>query len=139
MLAHEAWMMINLLKAITSISNHFTMIGRYFMKQYGHLVVLLIRAMSFDINKFTILLKKYVITQNSLLSCSTSLDREVSSNIQDFIKMLEEISKLNEALLQVYLGKYFYKYLPDLTEPNWINTNSKDFDTLFALWKQITH
>lgn len=53
--------------------------------------------------------------------------------------MLEEISKLNEALLQVYLGKYFYKYLPDLTEPNWINTNSKDFDTLFALWKQITH
>jgi hypothetical protein len=48
---HEAWMLINLLKLAASISNGFTVIGRYFLSSYGHLVVLLTKALARDINK----------------------------------------------------------------------------------------
>jgi hypothetical protein len=61
--------------------------------------------------------------QNYLLSCSSS--EEEYSTIEEFIKMLEEISGINEYLMQIYLGKYFYNYLKELNEPMWVGTNSK--------------
>ena len=47
---HEVWMMTNLLRTITSITAQFTNIGRYYMKQFGHLVILLSKTFSRDIN-----------------------------------------------------------------------------------------
>lgn len=35
------------------------------------------------------------------------------------------MSKLNESLIEMYLGKYFFKYVLDLPEPIWFNTTSK--------------
>jgi hypothetical protein len=49
---HEAWMMINLLKMITSVTNNFTMIGRYYIRSYGYLVVVLTKALSRDIRLY---------------------------------------------------------------------------------------
>jgi hypothetical protein len=45
--------------------------------------------------------------------------------------MLEEISKLNEDLYTVYLGKYYARYLLDVPEPKWIIANSKQFDGVY--------
>lgn len=45
--------------------------------------------------------------------------------------MMDEINNLNETLIQIYLGKYFYNDLQHLEMPVWINTNSKEFDTIF--------
>jgi hypothetical protein len=38
--------------------------------------------------------------------------------------MIDEINNLNETLIQIYLGKYFYDDLQHFEQPNWINTNS---------------
>jgi hypothetical protein len=37
----DVWRSINTLKAISTITFHFTAIGRYYKKVYGHLVILL--------------------------------------------------------------------------------------------------
>ena len=47
--------------------------------------------------------------------------------------MLNEISHLNETFLQVYLGKYFFSLLQHIDQPEWINTNSSEFDTIFKI------
>lgn len=47
--------------------------------------------------------------------------------------MLNEISHLNETLFQVYLGKYFFALLQHIDQPEWINTNSSEFDTIFKI------
>jgi hypothetical protein len=51
---------VNLLKMIVSITNHFTMIGRYFMRPYGQLVVLLSKTLSRDIDNLVIASSQYV-------------------------------------------------------------------------------
>jgi hypothetical protein len=35
--------------------------------------------------------------------------------------------------MQVYLGKYFFKEMRMFEQPEWINPNSSDFDTIFKL------
>lgn len=135
---HEAWMMINLLKTITSVTNQFTMIGRYYIRSYGYLVVLLTKALSRDIRMYIEATGRYVTTKNCILSCSSSINAEHKMEIEEFIKMLEEITKLNDQLLGVYLGKYFFEQLQDIPEPKWINTNSTQFDTIFKLRKVLT-
>ena len=45
-------MTINLLRMISSITTNFTMIGRYYMRSYGYLVVLLSKTLSRDILGF---------------------------------------------------------------------------------------
>ena len=45
---------------IVSITNHFTMIGRYFIRPYGHLVVLLSKTLSRDIDNLVIASSQYV-------------------------------------------------------------------------------
>jgi len=47
-----AWHLINLLRSVTSFTNHFVMIGRYFMKDYGPLIVLLTEALNNDLIKY---------------------------------------------------------------------------------------
>ena len=62
-------MMVNLLKAISSITFHFTNIGRYYMKPYGHLIVLLSKTLSRDISHLVEATGKYVYSQSSILNC----------------------------------------------------------------------
>lgn len=66
------------------------------------------------------------------------MNEEHKMEIEEFIKMLEEITKLNDQLLAVYLGKYFFEQLQDIPEPKWINTNSSQFDTIFKLRKVLS-
>jgi hypothetical protein len=54
---------------IPPFSRHFTIVGRYFMNNYGYLIVLLIQTIQADIKVFMGLLKNYVIAQNHILSC----------------------------------------------------------------------
>lgn len=63
--------MINLLRMITSISVHFTMIGRYYIKAYGQLIVLLIRTLSRDIHLFISLLARFVDYKQKLAVLGT--------------------------------------------------------------------
>jgi hypothetical protein len=42
----EAWSVVNLLKMVVAVSGNFTMIGRYYIKAYGHLVVVLSKALA---------------------------------------------------------------------------------------------
>lgn len=66
--SHEAWMLINYLKLVTSISINFTMIGRYFMTSYGALVVLLTKTLARDINKIMGFLSSFVSQENCKLA-----------------------------------------------------------------------
>jgi hypothetical protein len=54
------WQLINLLRSVTNFTNHFIMIGRYFMKEYGALVVFLTEAITKDLIKYMNLLRNYV-------------------------------------------------------------------------------
>lgn len=49
--------------------------------------------------------------------------------------MLEEISKLNDVLYPIFLGKYFVRYLLDVPEPRWIVSNSREFDAIYRAQK----
>jgi hypothetical protein len=40
------------------------------------------------------------------------------------VRLLEEIEDLNERLLPVYFGKYFFESMRDVAEPRWLNINS---------------
>ena len=48
----SAWHLINLLRSVTSFTTHFVMIGRYFMKDYGPLIVLLTEALNNDLVRY---------------------------------------------------------------------------------------
>ncbi len=79
-------MLINFLKLSTSISNGFTVIGRYFLSSYGHLVVLLTKALARDINKIMPLLALFVNRENDRLS--TGIEGNIRS-IEEFVRLLE--------------------------------------------------
>lgn len=55
------------------------------------------------------------------------------NEIAEFMKMMDEINNVNETLIQIYLGKYFYDDLQHLQLPVWINTNSREFDAIFKI------
>lgn len=57
---HEAWSVVNLLKMVVSVSGNFTMIGRYYIRSYGYLVVLLTKALSNCVRTFLDILSKHV-------------------------------------------------------------------------------
>lgn len=81
-------MLINLLKMSASISNGFTVIGRYFLSSYGHLVVLLTKTLARDINKIMPILALFVNRENSRLS---TVIAGVDSNIgvfDEFVRLL---------------------------------------------------
>lgn len=67
-----AWQLVNLLRGITGITGHFVMIGRYFMREYGGGVVLLVGALSKDIALYMDVLRDYVKKQNCVLCCSSA-------------------------------------------------------------------
>lgn len=46
------WKMINILRNVTDFTVHFTTIGRYFMKDYGNLVISMIEILNKDVNLF---------------------------------------------------------------------------------------
>lgn len=62
-------MIINLLKTITGFSHHFTIIGRYYMKDYGYLVILIMRVLSKDIIILSDCLRNLAFHQNCILTC----------------------------------------------------------------------
>lgn len=90
---HEAWMLINLLKLVVSVTAGFTVIGRYFLNAYGHLVILLTKALARDINKIMPSLAAYVFRENERLTACREARREAT---EEFVRLLEEISELNE-------------------------------------------
>ena len=65
--------MTNLLRTITSITAQFTNIGRYYMKPYGSLVVLLSKSLSRDISHLVLATGNYVESQSSLYNCLSKL------------------------------------------------------------------
>lgn len=126
------WRLINLLRSITGIGGNFVMIGRYFMRDYGGAMVLLASALSKDILLYMNALNKYVRSQNYALYCYTKNVGEV----QEYVSVLNELTILNEQLMHIYLGKYFFKALKDLQQPEWINPNSAEFDIIFKVAKR---
>jgi hypothetical protein len=130
---HEAWGMLNLLRTIGSISSQFTLLGRYYMRSYGHLVVLLSKALSRDISNLVEASSKYVGAQNHLLSCLNVVQEGREEELRELVQMLQEISLLNEQLLPLYFGKYFFESMREVPEPRWVNTSSEEYDTLFKV------
>jgi hypothetical protein len=65
---HEAWMLVNFLKLAISVTGGFTVIGRYFLSSYGHLVVLLTKALARDINRIMPLVGAFISKENDRLS-----------------------------------------------------------------------
>lgn len=55
-----AWHLINLLRSVTSFTNHFVMIGRYFMKDYGPLIVLLTETLNNDLIRYMECLNRFI-------------------------------------------------------------------------------
>lgn len=49
------------------------------------------------------------------------------------MNLMKELTSINEELMQVYLGRYFYREFKDLKQPQWVNTNCSEFDTIFKI------
>lgn len=97
---HQIWSILNLLKTIASIANQFTMIGRYFIRQYGELVVLLSKTLSRDVDNLVVASNVFVRG-----AASTVVGEEEQAQ---FGRLLEEIGVVNEKLMTLYFGKYFF-------------------------------
>lgn len=65
-------------------------------------------------------IRKYVLTQNKALCCSMA----DGMKLHEFVSFLDELAVLNEQLMQVYLGKYFFREMRELKQPEWIYPNS---------------
>lgn len=111
----EAWRMINHLSSIGNISVAFKMVGRYFMKPYGHLVQLLSKTLAKEVNRCYSKLRRYVLISNKRVVF------DHNRHIEGLVSLLKEIGTLNDSLMQLFLGKYFYRFLLDCPEPLWIN------------------
>ena len=81
-------MMINLMKSIGSITCNFTMIGRYYMKNYGNLIVLITHVLARDINHFNSLIKNYIKAENYKIRCENVKSEDIAFKVEQFIKML---------------------------------------------------
>ena len=92
------------------------------MKSYGHMVILLTEVLARDVYKTMNSLKIFVTTWNNKLIVM-DLDTKKQDSI-DFIRLLDEISLVNEDLYTLFLGKYFSRHLINAPEPNWIICNS---------------
>lgn len=101
--------MLNHLRLVASVSNNFTMIGRYYMKSYGHMIILLTEVLARDVYKTMGSLKIFVNTWNNKLILM-DLNSKKQDSI-DFIRLLDEISLVNEDLYTLFLGKYFSRHL----------------------------
>ena len=124
-----AWRLINQLRSVTGITNSFVVIGRYFMREYGGVVVLLTGAFHNDIVSCTSMLRRYVERQNLSLCCYSAESEE----ILEFVSLLNELMPLNDQIMQIYLGRYFFKELKEFIQPKCINPNSQEFDTIFKI------
>lgn len=49
---HQVWMIINLLRSLSSFSSSFTIVGRYFAKEYSAVVVSIVEIISKDVLSF---------------------------------------------------------------------------------------
>jgi hypothetical protein len=114
--------MLNHLRLVATVSNNFTMIGRYYMRSYGHLIILLTEVLARDVYKTMNSLKIFVTSWNNKL-IAMDLNTKNQESI-DFIRLLEEISLVNEDLYTLFLGKYFSRHLINAPEPSWIVCNS---------------
>lgn len=85
------------------------MIGRYYMKSYGHMIILLTEVLARDVYKTMGSLKIFVNTWNNKLILM-DLNSKKQDSI-DFIRLLDEISLVNEDLYTLFLGKYFSRHL----------------------------
>lgn len=101
--------MLNHLRLVATVSNNFTMIGRYYMKSYGHMIILLTEVLARDVYKTMGSLKIFVNTWNNKLILM-DLNSKKQDSI-DFIRLLDEISLVNEDLYTLFLGKYFSRHL----------------------------
>lgn len=101
--------MLNHLRLVATVSNNFTMIGRYYMKSYGHMIILLTEVLARDVYKTMGSLKIFVNTWNNKLILM-NLNSKKQDSI-DFIRLLDEISLVNEDLYTLFLGKYFSRHL----------------------------
>ena len=73
---------------------------------------MLVEAISGDLCMLLSKLRKFVVSRNMELSYGVKYDQ-----LQGFFEMLEEIGKLNEGLMQIYLGKYFFKEFENIPKP----------------------
>ena len=46
---------------------------------------------------------------------------------------------LNEKIMQIYLGRYFFKEVKEFIQPKWINPNSQEFDTIFKIGQKYAN
>jgi hypothetical protein len=70
----------------------------------------------------------YVVQRNYVLSCSKD-----QQELTEFVEILNEVGTLGEGFKEIYLGKYFFKYLAHLPLPEWPNVHSHTYDTVYRL------
>jgi hypothetical protein len=73
-------------------------------------------------------INRFVLQKNYMLSCSRDM-----AELCEFVEILNEVAALGEGFKEIYLGKYFFKYLAHLRLPEWPNVHSHQYDTVYRL------
>ena len=81
---NEVWSTINILKTISEITKHFTSIGRYYRHSYGHLIVLLSEALSFDLKEYVDSISTYFLDNYRLLSLLSDKEED-KREVREFV------------------------------------------------------
>ena len=73
----EVWSMVNLLKNISGFTLNFTLVGRYYRKCYGGLIILLSEVLSFDIKQSVESINAFLMTSYQFLSLSSEKKEDI--------------------------------------------------------------
>ena len=112
------WKLLNMCKSLAPFRQVLTHIGRYYLSESKYIVDFL-EAITKDIFYFYRTIEQHVA---KALEGFSKMDQLQMENI---IGIVEELPDLNEALYEIFYGRYFYKLIRNVRSPKWINLTNE--------------
>jgi hypothetical protein len=67
------------------------------------------------------------------LSRFTKMDKLEMENI---MSVIEELAELNEAMYEIFYGRYFYKMITHIRSPKWVTITNEQLDLINRTYRQ---
>lgn len=110
-------------KTLAPFRQVLTHIGRYYLSDSKYIVGFL-EAITKDLYYFYCRIEQHV---GVALDSFSSLDKLQMENI---IGVVEELPDLNEALFEIFYGRYFYTMIKHVKSPKWVTLGSEQLDLM---------
>lgn len=115
------WKLINMCKSLVPFRQVLTHIGRYYLSESRYIIDFL-EMITRDLFYFY-----RVVEQHVAMALDTFSKLDVLQ-MENIIGVVEELPDINEALFEIFYGRYFYKVLRNVRSPKWVSLTSEQLD-----------